>query len=126
MHLAVNGTLMRGQELNPRLLAVGATFVAEAQTAPAYRLWSIRDAYPGMLRVRDGGRALWLELWEVDAAGLVQILDGEPPGLTVGRVLLADERSVLGVLAEPFAVEAQPEITAFGGWRAYRASRTQT
>ena len=80
----------------------------------------------GMLRVREGGRALWLELWELDAAGLVQILDGEPPGLTVGRVLLADERSVLGVLAEPFAVEAQLEITAFGGWRAYRASWAQT
>ena len=30
--LAVNGTLMRGLELNPNLLAVGATFVREDET----------------------------------------------------------------------------------------------
>ena len=34
--LAVNGTLMRGLELNPNLLAVGASFVAEASTAPCF------------------------------------------------------------------------------------------
>jgi hypothetical protein len=36
--LAVNGTLMRGLALNGNLLAVGATFVREAKTKPAYRL----------------------------------------------------------------------------------------
>ena len=41
--LAVNGTLMRGLELNPNLLAVGATFVREDQTDACYRLWSIDD-----------------------------------------------------------------------------------
>jgi hypothetical protein len=30
---------------------------------------------------------------------------------------------VLGVLGEPFLCEGQREITAFGGWRAYVASR---
>ena len=126
MLLAINGTLMRGLALNPSLLSVGATFVAEAQTAPAYRLWSIGDAYPGMLRTGRGGAAIWLELWELEAGGLIQILEGEPAGLTLGRVLLADGRSVLGILSEPFAVEAQREITSFGGWRAYLASRAQS
>jgi len=36
--LAVNGTLMWGLELNPNMIAAGATFVREAATAPAYRL----------------------------------------------------------------------------------------
>jgi hypothetical protein len=44
------------------------------------------------------------------------------PGLTVGRVRLADRRDVFGVLAEPHLVDGQPEITAFGGWRAYLGS----
>jgi hypothetical protein len=118
MLLAVNGTLMRGLALNPNLLAAGAVFVAEAQTAPVYRLWSIQDAYPGMLRVSQGGAAIWLELWEVDAAGLVQILSNEPPGLTLGQIWLADGREVMGVLAESYLVETQREITSFGGWRA--------
>jgi hypothetical protein len=32
IHLAVNGTLMRGLELNPNMLAVGAQFVREDAT----------------------------------------------------------------------------------------------
>jgi len=123
MLLAVNGTLMRGLPLNRNMLAAGAAFIAEARTAQAYRLWSIRDAYPGMLRSSQAGAAIWLELWEVTAGGLVQILDQEPAGLTLGRVALSDGREVLGVLVEPYAVEAQREITSFGGWRAYLASQ---
>ena len=43
--LAVNGTLMRGLELNSNLLAVGAIFLREDQTEPAYRLFSIGDRH---------------------------------------------------------------------------------
>lgn len=125
MLLAVNGTLMRGLALNGNLLAVGATFVAETTTAPVYRLWSIGDRYPGMLRVTSGGASIQLEVWEVPTAGLLSVLEKEPPGLTLGRVRLADGREVIGVLAEPYAVEGQREITALGGWRAYTASRTE-
>ena len=122
MLLAVNGTLMRDLALNPNLLAVGATFVAETRTFPCYRLWSVDDRYPAMLRVSTGGAAIALELWDVPPAGLVQILSSEPPGLSVGRVTLADMRDVLGVLAEPYLIEGQREITALGGWRAYLAT----
>jgi hypothetical protein len=41
--LAVNGTLMRGLELEPNLINLGATFVREDRTEPAYRLYSIND-----------------------------------------------------------------------------------
>jgi len=123
LRLAVNGTLMRGLELNPNMVAAGATFVREATTAPAYRLWSIGDRHPAMLRVSAGGRAVALEVWEVPPEGLAKILMQEPPGLCVGKVALADGEEVLGVLGEPFLVEGQREITAFGGWRAYLADR---
>lgn len=76
-----------------------------------------------MLRVSDGsGASVALELWEVPPAGLALILQREPPGLSIGCVLLSDTRVTLGVLGEPFLVESQREITAFGGWRAYTAS----
>jgi gamma-glutamylcyclotransferase (GGCT)/AIG2-like uncharacterized protein YtfP len=123
LRLAVNGTLMRGLELNPNMVAAGATFVREATTAPAYRLWSIGDRHPAMLRVSAGGRAVALEVWEVPPEGLAKILMQEPAGLCVGKVALADGEEVLGVLGEPFLVEGQREITAFGGWRAYLADR---
>ncbi len=119
--LAVNGTLMQGLELNGNLLAVGATFGYETTTEPAYRLWSINDRHPAMVRVQDGGVAIVVEVWHVAAAGLSQILLREPPGLCIGKVKLIDGNEVLGVLGEPILCEGQREITEFGGWRAYVA-----
>lgn len=119
--LAVNGTLMRGLELNPNLLAVGSVFVRETTTEPAYRLWSIHDRHPAMLRVTTGGAPVAVEVWAVPPAGLATILTHEPPGLCIGKVKLADGSQVLGVLGEPALCEGQKEITSFGGWRTYAA-----
>jgi hypothetical protein len=119
LNLAVNGTLMRDLALNGNLLTVGATFVREATTEPAYRLWSINDRYPAMLRVREGGVAIAVEVWAVPTASLSTILLQEPAGLCIGKVRLSDGEVVLGVLGEPIGCENQQEITQWGGWRAY-------
>ena len=117
--LAVNGTLMRGLELNANLVEAGATFVREARTAPVYRLWSIADRHPAMIRVGGGGAAIAVEVWSVPPAGLAAILLKEPPGLCVGKVRLDDGSETLGVLGEPALCEGMREITEYGGWRAY-------
>lgn len=120
--LAVNGTLMRGLKLNPNMAAANATFVRETKTEPAYRLWTINDEHPAMLRVTDGtGVQVAVEVWSVPAAGLAGILLNEPPGLCVGKVRLEDGSIVLGVLGESALVEGHREITAYGGWRTYLA-----
>jgi hypothetical protein len=121
--LAVNGTLMRGLELNGNLLAVGAQFICEDLTVPAYRLYSINDRHPGMVRVATGGIAVPVEVWAVPPAGLGQILIQEPAGLSIGKVTLQSGSEVLGVLAEPILCEGQREISSYGGWRAYCAAR---
>ena len=123
VRLAVNGTLMRGLALNGNLLSAGATFLRETTTGRHYRLWSIEDRHPAMIRVAQGGAAIAVEVWEVPAAGLAQILMAEPAGLCVGKVGLADGEETLGVLGEPALCEGQREITEYGGWRAYVASR---
>jgi gamma-glutamylcyclotransferase (GGCT)/AIG2-like uncharacterized protein YtfP len=125
VNLAVNGTLMRGLELNGNLQQVGAEFVREATTEPAYRLWSIDDRHPAMQRVAAGGRAIELEVWAVPASGISTLLQLEPPGLCIGKVRLADGEEVLGVLGEAILCEGQPEITRFGGWRAYISAQEQ-
>ena len=121
--LAVNGTLMRGLELNANLIDAGATFVRETRTAPVYRLWSIDDRHPAMIRVDAGGAAIVLEVWSVPPEGLAAILLKEPPGLCIGKVRLEDGTETLGVLGEPALCEGQREITNYGGWRAYLAAR---
>ncbi|HXJ79564.1 MAG TPA: gamma-glutamylcyclotransferase [Candidatus Methylomirabilis sp.] len=123
VELAVNGTLMRGLELNRNMIDAGATFVREEWTAPTYRLWSIDDRHPAMVRAAAGGRAIAVEVWAVPPEGLARILLQEPPGLCIGKVRLADGEEVLGVLGEPLLVEGQREITDLGGWRAYLATK---
>ncbi|WP_206375929.1 allophanate hydrolase-related protein [Sneathiella chungangensis] len=123
LFLAVNGTLMRGLELNGNLLAVGAEFVKEAKTSPAYRLWSINDVHPAMQRVTAGGVSVDLEIWDVPADGVATVLLQEPPGLCIGKIELSDGDWVLGVLGEATLCEGKREITEYGGWRAYWADR---
>jgi hypothetical protein len=123
MLLAVNGTLMRGLALNGNLVAAGARFVRETRTHPAYRLWSIGDRHPAMLRVATGGVAVVVEVWDVPPPGLADILLKEPPGLCIGKVTLEDGTEVLGVLGEPILCDGEREITQYGGWRAYVAAR---
>jgi hypothetical protein len=120
--LAVNGTLMRGLELNPNMLAAGATFVREDHTDACYRIWSIKDRHPAMMRTPGQGTRVALEVWSVPLEGLAGILQNEPPGLSIGKVVLQDGSIVLGVLGEPFLCEGQREITEYGGWRAYTAA----
>ena len=118
--LAVNGTLMRGLKYNPHMIAAKATFVREAATEAAYRLWSVRDDHPAMIHVTDGsGRNVNVEVWAVPLEGLTELLQNEPPGLAIGKVRLDGGGTVLGVLGESVLVEGQREITQYGGWRAY-------
>jgi len=121
--LAVNGTLMRGLALNANMLAAGARFVRDDETDACYRVWSIDDRHPAMLRTPGEGTRVAVELWEVPVEELATILLAEPPGLAIGKVVLRDGSVVLGVLGEPFLCRGQLEITEFGGWRAYMASK---
>jgi hypothetical protein len=124
VEFAVNGTLMRGLELNQNLLDVGAVFVREDRTVPQYRLWTIDDRHPGMIRTTGtDGAAIELEVWMLRLGPVAEVLLAEPPGLTVGKVRLESGVDILGVLAEPALVQGQTEITQFGGWRAYLTAK---
>jgi hypothetical protein len=105
------------------MISAGAKFVREDHTAASYRLFSIDDRHPAMLRTPGEGTSVALEVWEVPVEGLASILLSEPPGLATGQVVLRDSSIVLGVLGEPFLCEGKREITAHGGWRAYIASK---
>lgn len=122
IQLAVNGTLMRGLALNQNLRNVNATFVRETTTAPVYRLWTIGDIHPAMMRDVKGGAAIALEIWSLPAPAIATVLQQEPPGLCIGRIELVNGETVLGVLGEPHLCRAGREITRWGGWRAYIAS----
>ncbi|PKO09447.1 MAG: hypothetical protein CVU40_09095 [Chloroflexi bacterium HGW-Chloroflexi-2] len=72
--LAVNGTLMRGLSLNKNLLDQNEEFVPESKTSSEYRMWSIQDEYPAMLRDEKEGKKIDVELWKLSSDSLLPIL----------------------------------------------------
>ena len=120
--LAVNGTLMRGLELENNLKAVSAIFIKESQTEKAYRLFSIDDKYPAMVKDAKGS-AIDVELYEISEQGMQDVLSKEPEGLTIKEITLIDGSKVQGVVGLPFIIENRKEITNYGGWRNYLASK---
>ena len=116
--LAVNGTLMRGLELENNLKKVNAVFLEESKTAPRYRLFSIDDKYPAMIEDEQGA-AIDVELYSISKEGMEIVLSKEPDGLTIEKIELIDHREVYGVVGLPYIVKGRKEITSYGGWRNY-------
>ncbi len=123
--LAVNGTLMRDLELNKNLINIGASYVREDRTDKCYRLWSIDDIHPAMIRVEDAGNNIDLEIWKVPNESLASLLLNEPPGLAIGKVILEDKSMVLGVIGESILCQGKLEITEHGGWRSYMEKKAK-
>lgn len=122
--LFVNGTLMRGLTLNANL--DGATFLGAFRTAERYRLYSIGDVHPGMFEVAEGETGISVpgELYDIPDDVWARVEAGEPPGLYRGPVELDDGRVVPGILfPREMAEGIHRDISDFGGWRAYWASR---
>ena len=120
--LFVNGTLMRGEKLHGNV--ANALFVREARTAPRYRMYSIGDVHPGMVPAEGQGVSVAGELYRLDLEHLEQLIADEPPGLGVGVVELDDGERTLGIFwAAPELPDTAADISEFGDWRAYRASK---
>ncbi len=121
--LFVNGTLMRGEPLQGNL--AGAVFRSVTRTMPCYRLLSVRDMHPAMILATAGdGVSVTGELYDVSLGQLKQVLAGEPPGLGLGVVDLAEGVQSLGICWT--ALELPPhatDISSYGGWREYLAAR---
>ncbi|GGM07323.1 allophanate hydrolase [Dactylosporangium sucinum] len=118
--LAVVGHHLRGEARNGELVALGGRFVRATRTAPHYRLYSL-DGLPGLVRVAEGGSAIEVEVWSVPAAAVGALLGSVPPPLSLGHVSLAGGGRVPGFLCEAYATADGQDISASGGWRAFRA-----
>jgi allophanate hydrolase len=124
--IAVVGRHLAGESRNGELLDRGGVLLGAARTASCYRLYRLATAdgvgLPGLVRTADGGQCIDVELWRLPETTIGGLLAGVPAPLSLGRVRLADGREVIGFLCEAYAAGPMAEdITASGGWRAYRA-----
>jgi glycerate kinase len=122
--LFVNGGGMRGGEVHYSI--EGLPFLGEARTAPRYRFFSVRDEFPGLWPVDEGGVSIAGELYDVPLDVIRdRFIPAEPPELELSVVELDDGSSALVVLVRANFYESGEglkDISEYGGWRAYRAS----
>jgi gamma-glutamylcyclotransferase (GGCT)/AIG2-like uncharacterized protein YtfP len=118
----LTGDGMRGGPLHRHI--EGAEFIGERRTLPRYRFYSIRDEFPALCPVGDGGQPVLGELYEVPMTQLHELLAREPPELELSIVELEpDEKSFGMILRRGADSRALTDITSYGGWRAYRGAR---
>ena len=118
----LTGDGMRGGPLHRHI--AGAELIGERRTLPRYRFYSIRDEFPALCPVSDGGRAVLGELYEVPMAQLHELLAREPPELELSIVELEPGDLSFGmILRRGDAGRSYTDITGYGGWRAYRQAR---
>jgi allophanate hydrolase len=127
IEIAVLGAHLTGLPLNRELVDLGASFSREVETAPDYRLFALpgtNPAKPGLLRVAQGeGAVIKAEIWALEPAGFGAFVAKIPAPLGIGTLRLSDGGSVQGFLVEAEAVKTAEDVSRFGGWRAYLASR---
>jgi allophanate hydrolase len=124
--IAVVGAHMSGLPLNSQLTERGGLLREATTTAARYRLFQLPDSTPpkpALLAVESGGAAIPLEVWDLPMSQVGSFLALIPPPLGLGSVQLADGRHVHGFLCESYALTGARDITSFGGWRGFLASR---
>jgi allophanate hydrolase len=127
--IAVVGAHLSGMPLNGELGALGARFLQETKTSADYRLFALPAAppKPGLLRVAVGtGMEIACEIWALSAAAFGRFVAAVPPPLSIGTLTLIDGRGIKGFLVEAAAVADAPDISDFGGWRAFVAAQATT
>jgi len=124
--VAVCGAHLSGLPLNHQLTSRGAWLKSTTRTAPRYRLHALPGGpplRPGLVSVAESGAAIEVEVWSVPSAQFGSFVAGIPAPLGIGKLLLEDGTQVCGFLCEALAVAGAADISDWGGWRRYLASR---
>jgi allophanate hydrolase len=124
--IVVCGAHLQGLALNWQLTQRGGRLLETTLSSPDYQLYALAGGpplRPGMVRVKDGGVAIAVEVWELPSSELGSFLTGIPAPLGLGKVQLADGRWESGFICEPYGLEGALDISHLGGWRAYLETR---
>lgn len=117
--LFVNGEGMRGGKVHHNIAA--HPFLGECTTAARYRLYSVRDEFPGMAEVDpSNGGVVPGELYDVSLRTLLDhFLPNEPEELELGVIELADGSAALAMQLRLEERGRHRDITDVGGWWTY-------
>jgi hypothetical protein len=98
--------------------------IADARTAPRYRLVAIEDRFAALVEDEESGIAVPGRLFEVPDEVWEALLASEPPGLTMEPVELEEPRpGIVAAFADESAQARARDITSYGGFLAWLAAR---
>lgn len=125
--LLVVGAHLTGMPLNKELTGAGGKLLKTGRTQGDYQLFALPNTVPpkpGLVR-RPGhnGTGISIEVWALPPAEFGTFVARIPAPLGIGKVTLDDGSSYPGFLCEGHAVVGAEDITHFGGWRNFIASR---
>ncbi len=127
MLIAVVGAHLSGQPLNSQLTERSGRLVRSCRTAPEYRLYALKGTVPpkpGLARIAGGtGHAIEVEVWALPISEVGSFIALIPPPLGIGTLHLDDGSAVKGFICEPYGLADAEDISAHGGWRAYRQAQ---
>jgi allophanate hydrolase len=122
IEIAVCGAHMDGLPLNHQLREAGGYLVRSTRTSADYRLYALPGGpprRPGLVRVREGGASIAVEVWAIESEAFARFIGGIPAPLAIGKIELQGGERVSGFLCETCGLEQAVDITRFGGWRGY-------
>lgn len=124
VRMFVNGQAMSGGTLNHAL--VEATLIGRMTTAENYRFYSVRDEFPGLHPVSEGGVGIPGEVYEVEYAILREkLLPNEPDELELTIIELEDGSASLSMKMreESLTMAGVVDISDLGGWLTYLSQK---
>lgn len=125
MKIVVVGAHLSGQPLNTQLIQCGARFIRATQTSDHYTLYALQNTKPlkpALVRVKEGGVPIAVEVWEMPEMYVGRFMAMVPAPLGIGSVQLNDGSWEKGFISESIAVTDADDISQFGGWKAYLSS----
>lgn len=127
--IVVVGAHLTGMPLNGELVSNGGQLLRRCRTARDYRLYVLPGTTPpkpGLVRAPGSdGPGIAVEMWSLTPGAFGRFVARIPAPLVIGKVELDDGSAASGFLCEAYAVADAQEITAFEGWREYRASLSE-
>ena len=124
--LFVVGAHLSGMPLNHELTSRGGRLIRRCRTAPCYQLYALAKTTPtkpGLVRSFDQhGTGIEGEVWSLDAAGFGNFVAAIPSPLGIAKIVLEDGVQVSGFVCEPCGLAGAKDITAYGGWRAFKSA----
>jgi allophanate hydrolase len=113
--VVVAGAHLSGLPLNDQLVSRGGRLLCRARTAPSYRMLKVPTGVPRPALVA-GSSSYEVEVWELPAQGLGELVALVGAPLRLGQVTLADGTSAVGFVGDEALLRGASELEVTS-WR---------